>query len=404
MMMASDWLQGPYVYALYSSYGFSKKEIGQLFIMGYGAAAIVGASVGSIADKYGRRLCCVAFTIIYASSCVTKHSPDFWVLMFGRLLGGIGTSLLHSVFESWMIASHFAQGFSGDHLSDTFTKAYFGNYLVAIMAGLFGSMATEAYGPVAPFDIALVMLGAGAFVVSLTWTENYGDSQAPLSTALATGYRHLISKRQIWLVGAAQALFESSMYTFVFMWTPELEEARGDKLPHGLIFAIFMVSCMIGSNCIKLLTRWRPPYKYMIWVFLTAAMSLMPCVFQLGFEARLFGFCVFEACVGVYFPTWGRLRCGVVPEESRATIMNFFRVPLNLAVVVMMSNVHSLPSTVVFGISAGGLLIAAGCQVVLARLLAEEEKGEDSVADSDPDEVATEVALHAMRVDTEIAT
>ena len=26
----------------------------------------------SIADKYGRRLCCVAFTIIYASSCVTK--------------------------------------------------------------------------------------------------------------------------------------------------------------------------------------------------------------------------------------------------------------------------------------------------------------------------------------------
>lgn len=26
-MMAGDWLQGPYVYALYSSYGFTQEEI-----------------------------------------------------------------------------------------------------------------------------------------------------------------------------------------------------------------------------------------------------------------------------------------------------------------------------------------------------------------------------------------
>ena len=27
LMMAGDWLQGPYVYALYSSYGFSQEDI-----------------------------------------------------------------------------------------------------------------------------------------------------------------------------------------------------------------------------------------------------------------------------------------------------------------------------------------------------------------------------------------
>lgn len=63
--------------------------------------------------------------------------------MIGRLLGGVATSLLFSVFEvhqcqpfpvlclvsvplfpqSWMIASHFKQGFNGDQLGDTFTKA-----------------------------------------------------------------------------------------------------------------------------------------------------------------------------------------------------------------------------------------------------------------------------------------
>lgn len=33
-MMAGDWLQGPYVYALYDHYGFSRGQIGKLFIAG----------------------------------------------------------------------------------------------------------------------------------------------------------------------------------------------------------------------------------------------------------------------------------------------------------------------------------------------------------------------------------
>jgi len=31
---AADWLQGPYVYALYEQYGFSKAQIGFLFVAG----------------------------------------------------------------------------------------------------------------------------------------------------------------------------------------------------------------------------------------------------------------------------------------------------------------------------------------------------------------------------------
>merc|ERR1712070_539924 len=68
-MMMADWLQGPYVYALYASYGFSKAEIGELFIMGFGASMVLGTIVGALADKYGRKACCVAFCVFYALSC-----------------------------------------------------------------------------------------------------------------------------------------------------------------------------------------------------------------------------------------------------------------------------------------------------------------------------------------------
>jgi hypothetical protein len=51
LMMAADWLQGPYVYALYKHYGFNISEIGQLFIMGFGASLVFGTIVGSMADS-----------------------------------------------------------------------------------------------------------------------------------------------------------------------------------------------------------------------------------------------------------------------------------------------------------------------------------------------------------------
>ena len=37
LMVAGDWLQGPYVYALYEYYGFKIQDIGTLFIAGFGS-------------------------------------------------------------------------------------------------------------------------------------------------------------------------------------------------------------------------------------------------------------------------------------------------------------------------------------------------------------------------------
>jgi hypothetical protein len=51
MPAVGDWLQGPYVYALYEYYGFNVKDIGRLFIAGFGSSMIFGTVVGSLADK-----------------------------------------------------------------------------------------------------------------------------------------------------------------------------------------------------------------------------------------------------------------------------------------------------------------------------------------------------------------
>ena len=57
---------------------------------------------------------------------------------------------------------------------------------------------------------------------------------------------------------------------------------------------------------------------------------------------QLLAFCCFEACVGAFWPSIMRMRAQHVPEDSRATILTLFRIPLNLFVCVVLYNVRML--------------------------------------------------------------
>ena len=84
----------------------------------------------------------------------------------------------------------------------------------------------------------------------------------------------LKTDRKILLVGAQQALFEGAMYTFVFMWTPTLE-VNGAKIPHGLIFAAFMVSCSLGGTYFGIFSERMELAKLMRWLYVIAAISMV---------------------------------------------------------------------------------------------------------------------------------
>ena len=173
-----DWLQGPYVYALYESYGYSPAAIGQLFVAGFGSSLVFGTVVGALGDRLGRRAASLLYVVTYALSCATKHSPAFAVLLLGRVLGGVATSLLFSAFEAWLVAEHFRRGYGDAALGDTFASAVLlGNGLMAIVAGFAGNLLVEGLGlgRVAPFDAAIVVMVAAGALMARTWPENYGD-------------------------------------------------------------------------------------------------------------------------------------------------------------------------------------------------------------------------------------
>jgi predicted MFS family arabinose efflux permease len=73
----SDWLQGPYVYALYDAYGYSQHDIAVLFVAGFGSSMVFGSFIGGMADWAGRRTFVIVYAVVYALSCLTKRKILF---------------------------------------------------------------------------------------------------------------------------------------------------------------------------------------------------------------------------------------------------------------------------------------------------------------------------------------
>lgn len=51
--------------------------------------------------------------------------------------------------------------------------------------------------------------------------------------------------------------------------------------------------------------------------------------------------------MGIFWPSIMKMRSQYIPEEARSTIMNFFRIPLNIFVCVVLYNVSDLIAVVV---------------------------------------------------------
>jgi Sugar-tranasporters, 12 TM len=81
----------------------------------------------------------IAFTIIYALGALSTKSNLLQILFLCRILTGIGTSLLFSAPESWLVgeAQKKVKNESGEevnnmaYLGDTFGMAYAGDSIVA---------------------------------------------------------------------------------------------------------------------------------------------------------------------------------------------------------------------------------------------------------------------------------
>eukprot|EP00903_Cladosiphon_okamuranus_P018949 g17426.t1 len=456
-VMLADWLQGTNMYTLYQSYGV---DVGTLFLTGFSSSAIFGTFLGLFVDRFGRRNGCIVFCLLEVVINALEHVADMRLLLLGRLLGGISTSLLFSAFESWMVSEHRKQGFPEDWLKSTFSAATVGNGIMAVLAGVVAQVAADKLGDIGPFQVAIA-LTLLALSMLMLWEENFGygegtrsapsggptdgngklgRKEAPASsTADATvsnggGGAHdtaaaatapgaistagalqassgngaepydngdqccnedgggcdvggggapglrksvsmawgcIVSDHRVLLLGMVQSLFEGGTFTFVFMWVPTLQGVlQGDVLPTGLIFSSFMVCITIGGVLFSIMLRKMSVELASALVFFVAAASMaLPAVTR-DFYTVLGAFLVLETCVGAFYSCSGLMRSRYLPGGLQSSVMNIFRLPLNVLVVVGTRVTDIAAPETVFVVIASWFLTSAVLQLRLSAYAA----------------------------------
>ena len=132
VVQLADWLQGTHFHALYGAHGLTDQQTSQLFLIGFLSSAICGTYIGAMVDSIGRRRGCVVYCVLEVIINALEHSTDFHVLLVGRVLGGISTSLLGCSFESWMVRAQGAR-LPDELLDQTFQWTSFLNGLLAVL-------------------------------------------------------------------------------------------------------------------------------------------------------------------------------------------------------------------------------------------------------------------------------
>ncbi|KAI8388135.1 uncharacterized protein BYT42DRAFT_223548 [Radiomyces spectabilis] len=364
-VMGADWIQGPYLYKLYQSYGLALPEIAVLFLTGFVSGAFAGTAVGSMADSVGRRRVCLVFCAATVVSLVLRLINMYICLFLSHIMSGMSTALLYSVFEAWYVSEHTSRGFPADWRARTFATATFLNGLVAICAGIVANALVDIWSLRAPYMAAMLLLAFAAVTVQATWSENYGETQQRVKidqpnmlTTLKEGCITLFTDGNILVLGAAQTFFECSMYVFVLLYTPAVEanaesylqDENGPKeVPFGYLFATLMLAVMLGSLAFQALERQATSFtsKFGQQIktnrLLMLALGLASTSFWImaiygatSLPLLLLAYHIFEFTTGMYYPSISSLKAEAIPEETRASIMTLLRIPMNLGVGIIL--------------------------------------------------------------------
>jgi len=305
------------------------------------------------------------------------------LLILGRILGGVSTSILFSCFEAWLISSAHTLGLPDAELSSILSNCTFVNGLVAAFSGVFSNIIVDCFGTVkAPFFASAVCLGLVALAIRTTWAENYGgeassshgaselkgaglkdveaseplmsNSHLPLPTIIEesspnspvdqstqSALKIIFSNPSLLTLGITQTFYETAMYLFVFLWVPALQVVSFSEsdLPFGIIFSAFMCCMSLGSVVYGIASQspGSAIHRHASLASVTcliAAGALVTSALSVSLAVRFWAFCVFEATVGMYFPILGTLRGTLIPDEHRASFSALFRVPLNVLVTI----------------------------------------------------------------------
>ena len=143
--------------------------------MGFASGAVTSIFTGAIVDGIGRKKAVLIYCILEIFINYLEQYPIFLFLVISRVVGGITTNLLFTVFETWLVTEHRRRHFEEEKLQIILRDSNIVSNLAAILSGYIAHGLASAYGPVGPFEGAVGFTMLALLIVASIWCENYGN-------------------------------------------------------------------------------------------------------------------------------------------------------------------------------------------------------------------------------------
>ena len=259
-----------------------------LYAIGFAFGAITTPITGPLIDKFGRKKSALLYCILEIGINMLEQYPFFWGLIVSRVVGGVTTNLLSSVFETWLDTEYRNRGIDNAKYELIMRDSVIVSNVAAIASGYLAHVLAERFGPVGPFQGAVTCTGIALVVIFFLWNENYGGGRttsSPSSTSVAPtddekeessteeedesqksmfgygkeAYNAFRNDSRVLRVGIIQGLTVGSLQIFIFLWSPTLQtfskSAKSDSAgldkagepAYGLIFGSFMAAGVVGG-------------------------------------------------------------------------------------------------------------------------------------------------------------
>ena len=359
---AATWAKAPYIYTLLTKvHGFSKDEIGILYLIEAVAALILGPITGQLADKYGRRLFCHYYNFSIILNLLLLIKGNRLHVYLSQIVSGFGTGLISTIFEAWVV-SETETDFGGYiKEAEKFRKKLFveSNVYDAFMGiniSIICALIYSSFGIFAPFWFSIFLSLAASIVISILWDEN--NLQLTPSEDIKTQLKNAIGEfkqMEVICVGLMEGIAMTSLNIFLFSWTPILKQSTFDGIKEGFIFILIVLTKIVNTKLFELL---------IIYLYFDYYISIAGCLFFQGlilflvyyvdsFLAKMIFLALFNGLTGFYNPLNSIVKSNILVEKYRALLMNLFRVPLNIYKIIILFtliNMNSFTVALIAGI------------------------------------------------------
>jgi len=266
-----------------SQLGFTDEQIGSLYSVYSVAAVIVLLAGGYIIDRYGTRASIFAFGVIcLAAALLTAISPNFYVMLSGRFLLGVGAEPLIVA-----VTTALAKWFKGKELSFAFGI----NLTIARLASVAADNSPSWAGPLyvdwqQPLFLAvgvttLCVIGAAAYWILERRTERryaLGGQEATEKLVLRDLYQF---DRSYWYIVGLCVVFYSAIFPFRAFAIKYFIEAHGATREYaGFLNSMLPLAAMVATPLFGLVVD-RVGRRALLMAF--GSLLLLPAFLVMGY-------------------------------------------------------------------------------------------------------------------------